>query len=95
MPAWLRLGDRPPGHLFDLVASAAAGARVAGTRLSALVVRDGVFEIRLVGWAGAGRECALVVSDLDEAAEPVAWLVGVDLIAMVAIVGGHDVEPEE
>jgi hypothetical protein len=45
VPAWPRLGNAPPLHLFYLVASAAAGAGVAGTRLSALVVGDGVFEV--------------------------------------------------
>jgi hypothetical protein len=34
-----------------------------------------------------------MIADLDEAAEPVAWLVAADLIAVVAGVGGHDVEP--
>jgi hypothetical protein len=35
-----------------------------------------------------------MVSDLDEAAELVARLVGVDLVSVVAAVGGHDVEPD-
>jgi len=35
-----------------------------------------------------------VVSDLDEAAEFAARLVGADLVAVVAVVGGHDVEPD-
>jgi hypothetical protein len=34
-----------------------------------------------------------MVADLDQAAEPVARLVGADLVAVVAVVRGHDVEP--
>ena len=34
-----------------------------------------------------------MIADLDKAAEPLAWLVGADLMAVVAGVGGHDVEP--
>jgi hypothetical protein len=42
-----------------------------------LVVGDGVLEVGLFGVAGAGREGALVVADLDEVAEHVVGLVGV------------------
>ena len=82
-----------PGHLLDLMAASAAGAGVARVGPAALVIRDGVLEVRLAGGAGAGRERALVIADLDQAAEPVARLVGAGLVAVVAGVGGHDVEP--
>jgi len=75
------------------MAAAAAGARIAGIRPAAAVVRDGVLEVGFVGGAGARWEGALVIADLDEAAEPFAWLVGADLMAVVAGVGGHDIEP--
>jgi hypothetical protein len=45
MPSRLRLGDFPARHLFYLMASAAAGAGVAGIGFSAFVVGDGVFEV--------------------------------------------------
>jgi hypothetical protein len=45
VPSWLGLGDLPSGRLFYLVASAAAGAGVAGARFPALVVGDGMFEV--------------------------------------------------
>jgi hypothetical protein len=85
VPARFRLGDFPSWRLFDLVASAAAGARVAGICPSALVVRDSVLPVRLTGGPGAGRERALMVTDLDQPAEPVARLVGVDLVPVVAL----------
>jgi hypothetical protein len=34
-----------------------------------------------------------MIADLNEAAEFAARLVGADLVAVVAVVGGHDVEP--
>src|ERR1700721_2723094 len=80
VPAWLGLGDRPPGRLFYLMAAAAAGARAAGIRAGAAVVGDGVLEVGFVGGTGTRWEGALVISDLDEAAELFAWLVGVDLM---------------
>ena len=75
------------------MAAAAAGARIAGIGPAAAIVGDGVLEVGLMGGTGTGRKSALVVADLDEAGELFAWLVGADLIAMVAGVGGHDVEP--
>ena len=93
VPAWLGLGDRPPGRLFHLMAAAAASARITGIRPAAAVVGDGMLEVGFVGGPGAWWEGALVIADLDEAAEPLAWLVRADLMAMVAGVGGHDVEP--
>ena len=93
VPARLGLGDRPPPRLLYLMAAATAGARIAGIRPAAVVVGDGMLEVRFVGWPGARWESALVVPDLDQAAEPFAWRVGADLMAVVAGVGGHDVEP--
>ena len=87
-------GHGPAGTLLHLVAASAASSRVAPVGLAALVPWDGVLEVALAGSAGAGRERALVVADLDEAAEPVAWLVGAGLVAVVAVVRGHDVEPD-
>ena len=52
-----------------------------------------MLEVRFVGGAGTRWEGALVISDLDEAAELFAWLVGADLMAVVAGMGRHDVEP--
>src|ERR1700728_3042442 len=94
MPAWLGLCTFPARHLFDLVASSAAGARIAGVGLPAFVVGDGMFEVRFMSWSRAWREGALVIAYLDEAAEFVGWLVGVDLVPVVTRVGGHDVEPQ-
>jgi hypothetical protein len=92
VPARLRLGDRPTRRLLNLMAPAAAGARVAGVGLPALVVRHRMLEVRLTGGPGAGRECALVVADLDQAAEAVARLISVDPVPVVAGVRGHDVD---
>jgi hypothetical protein len=82
-----------PGRLFHLMAAAAASARIAGIRPAAAVVGDGVLEVGFAGGARARWEGAVVISDLDEAAELFAWLVGADLMAVVAGMGGHDVEP--
>jgi hypothetical protein len=79
--------------LFHLMAAAAASARIAGIRPPAVVEGDGMLEVGLVRGPGAWWEGALVIADLDEAAEPFAWLVGADLMPVVAGVGGHDVEP--
>ena len=93
VPARLRLSDRPSGCLFNPMAPAAASARVAGIGLPALVVRHRMLKIGLTGGPGTGRERALVIADLDQAAEPVARRVGVDPVPVVAVVRGHDVEP--
>ena len=71
MPAWQRLGEFPLPGLLDFVAPPAARARVAGAGASALVVGDGVLEVRFAGGAGAARERALAVADLDQVAEQV------------------------
>ena len=76
VPAGFGLGDFPAGCLFDLVAGAGACAGVAAARSSALVVGDGVLEVGLSRVAGAGRQGALVVADLDQVAEHVVGLVG-------------------
>ena len=34
-----------------------------------------------------------MVADLDQAAQPVAGQVGADRVPVVAVIGGHDVEP--
>ena len=52
-----------------------------------------MLEVGFVGGPGARWERALVIADLDEAAKPFARLVGADLMAVIAGVGGHDVEP--
>src|SRR5690348_14503023 len=67
------------------MAGAAAGAGVACAGSAALVVRDGVLEVRLAGVAGAGWEGALVIPDLDQVAQGVVWLVGVRLVPVVAV----------
>ncbi len=77
VPARLRLRDAPPLGLFHFVAAPASGAGVARACPSAFVVGDGVFEVRVAGWAGAAGEGALAVADLDEVAEQVAGLVAV------------------
>src|ERR1700728_4989932 len=66
-----------------------SGAGIAGTRSSALVVRDGVFEVGFSRVAGAGRERTVPVADLDQVAEGVVGLVGVRLVGVVAREGGH------
>jgi hypothetical protein len=63
--------------LLDPVAAAAAGAAVAGAGPAALAIRDRVLEVGLAGVAGARREGALSVADLDEVAEGVVRLVAV------------------
>src|SRR5580693_1300721 len=94
MPAGLGLGEGPAGQLLDLVAAAGAGACVARAGRPAFVVGDGVLEVGVAGGSGAGWPGAGVVADLDQAAQPVAGQVGVDPVAVVAVVGGHDVEPD-
>jgi hypothetical protein len=81
------------GRLFHLMAAAAASARIAGIRPPAVVEGDGMLEVGFVRGPGAWWEGALVIADLDEAAEPLAWLVGADFMTVVAGVGGHHVEP--
>src|SRR5262249_9159374 len=49
-------------------------------------------EIRLAGMPAARRERAGAVADLDQVAEPVAWLVALRLVAVVAAEGWHWVE---
>src|ERR1700729_3629650 len=93
VPAGLGLGEGPAGQLLDLVAAAGAGPGVAGAGGPAFVVGDGVLEVGLAGGAGAGRPGAVVVADLDQAAQPVAGQVGVDAVLVVAAVHGHGVEP--
>ena len=83
------LGDGPAGRLFDPVAPAASRAGVARARSSAFVVGNGVLEVGFSGVAGAGRERAVAVSDLDQVAEGVVGLVGVRLVGVVAREGGH------
>ena len=51
-----------------------------------------MLEVGLFGGAGAGREGALAVADLDEVAEGVAGLVGVRLPPVVAVIGGDGLE---
>src|ERR1700722_18309917 len=84
MPAWLRLGDAPAGRLLHLVAGATAGARVTRARFPALVIRHGVLEIRFSRMPVARWKSTGAISDLDEVAEPVARLVAVCLVPMVA-----------
>src|SRR5580693_402359 len=78
--------------MLNLVAGAAARARIARTGPSALVIRLRVVEVGLAGVAVAGREGAGAVADLDEMAEPVAGLVGVGLMVVVAAEGRHRVQ---
>src|SRR5580693_5999910 len=92
MPAGFGLSDFPAGCLFDLVAGAASCSGVAGAGPAALVVGDGVLEVGLFGVAGAGRQGALGVADLDQVAEHVVGLVGVRLPPVVAVVGGEGLE---
>ena len=89
----LGLGDRPSARLFNLMAAAAAGARVAAHVLPPLSYGRACSKSDLTGGPGAGRERALLISDLDQATKPVTRLVGVDLVAMVTGVCEHDVEP--
>ena len=51
-----------------------------------------MLEVGLASVAAAGREGAGAVADLDEVAEPVAGLVAVGLVAVVAVEGRHRVE---
>ena len=74
------------------MAGAAACAGVAGAGPAALVIRLGVLEVGVSCVAGAGREGAGAVADLDQVAELVAWLVGGGLMAVVASVGGDRAE---
>ena len=84
MPSRLGLGDGPAGQLLDTVAAAGPGAGITGAGRSALAVRDRMLEVGLAGGTGTRRPGALVVADLDQAAQPVARQVGADPIAVVA-----------
>src|ERR1700722_1950795 len=87
VPAGFGLGDVPAARLLDPVAFAAPGAGVAATGSAALVVGDRMLEVAVAGVAGAGRERAGVVADLDKVAEGGVGLVGVRLVAVVTVVG--------
>src|SRR5690348_2330411 len=92
VPAGIWLGDVPARRLFDPVAGTAARSGVAGAGPAALVVRARVLEVRLARMPTARRERAGAVADLHQMAEPVAWLVALRLVAMVAVEGRHRVE---
>ena len=89
VPSRSGLGDCPAGRLLDSMAFSAPGAGVARARPAALVVGHRVFEVALPGVPVAGRERAGLVADLDQVPQLVVGLVGVGLVAMVALVGGH------
>src|ERR1700759_3618589 len=84
MPARLGLRYVPPFRLLHLMAGPAAGAGVACAGATALVVRDGVFEVAVFRVAVACGESAGVVADLHQVAEAVVWLVGAGFVAVVA-----------
>src|SRR5690242_7797864 len=71
------------------MAPAAARPRITGAGPPALVVRSGVLEVGFPGGPGAGRERAVAVADLDEVAERVIRLIGMRLVAVVALERRH------
>src|SRR5512146_3350897 len=74
------------------MAGTAACARIARTRLAALVVGLGVLEIAVSGVAVAGRKRAGAIPDLDQVAEPIGRMVAGGFVAVVTVPGGHRIE---
>src|ERR1700742_735363 len=74
------------------MAGTAACSGVAGAGPAALVVRARVLEVRLAGMPAARRERAGAVADLHQVAEPLAWLVALRHVAVVAVERRHRVE---
>ena len=92
VPAWSWLDDLPASGLLDAVAGTAACAGVTGAGPAALVVRQGVLEVRLAGVPVARWESAGAVTDLDQVTKPGAGVVAARFVAVVAVLGWHHVE---
>src|SRR6185437_12706103 len=76
------------------MAASAAGTRVTAAGPAALVVGQGMLEVRFAGVAGAGREGTFPVADLHQVPQQITGLVAVCLIPVIAVGDGDGPEAD-